>query len=129
VTILIDTHIWIWWVSETGRIDRRNRAILESPDNRFSLSAISCWEVARLVEYGRLKLDRPIGEWIRASLVRCNLELLPLTPEVAIESTQLPAPFHRDPADQIIVATARVRGIPVMTEDSRILDYPHVIHC
>ena len=90
------------------------------------MSVISCWEVAKLVQYGKLDLDRPVSEWIDSALVRPGLELLPLTPAIAVESTQLPEPFHRDPADQMIVATARFLRIPLLTEDSKILDYPHV---
>ncbi|MDP9170902.1 MAG: type II toxin-antitoxin system VapC family toxin [Acidobacteriota bacterium] len=124
--ILIDTHIWIWWVSATGRLRRQHTEILESESDRLGLSIISCWEVAKLVQYGRLDLDRPVSDWINAALSRRNLELLPLTPAIIVESTALPEPFQRDPADQLIVATARVHGISLMTEDLKILGYPHV---
>jgi PIN domain nuclease of toxin-antitoxin system len=126
--ILIDTHIWIWWVSDPDRIKPAHREILNGTTERFALSIISCWEVAKLVEYGRIGLDRPVKEWISSALGRRYLELLPLTPAIAVDSTQLPSSFHRDPADQIIVATARIQQIPVLTEDVRILNYEHVQH-
>jgi PIN domain nuclease of toxin-antitoxin system len=90
------------------------------------VSIISCWEVAKLVEYGRLKLDRPVRLWINHGLAVPRLSLLDLSPKIAVESTQLPQPFHRDPADQLLVATARVLQCPLMTEDARIAAYPHV---
>ncbi|RMI12730.1 MAG: type II toxin-antitoxin system VapC family toxin [Calditrichaeota bacterium] len=90
------------------------------------MSAISCWEIAKLVEYGRLELPCSLKEWFDQALSYPGIYLLPLTPEIAIESTQLPGNFHRDPADQIIVATARVYDCPLITSDKKILSYPHV---
>jgi PIN domain nuclease of toxin-antitoxin system len=92
----------------------------------FGVSIISCWEVAKLVEYGRLKLDRTVGLWIESALAEPGLSLLHLHPQIVVESTQLPQPFHRDPADQLLVATARAFQCPIMTEDSKIAAYPHV---
>jgi PIN domain nuclease of toxin-antitoxin system len=109
------------------RLRRSHQEILSSRSERFPLSVISCWGVAKLVEYGRLELDRPVLEWIVTAVARHDLELLPLTPAIAVESTNLPDPFHRHPADRIIVATARIHQIPLLTEDSKILDYPHVL--
>lgn len=124
--ILLDTHIWIWWVSSSEKLSKTHRELLSSADERFAISAISCWEVAKLVEYGRLQLDRKLAEWMDAALAIHNLTLLPLTPAIAVESTCLPEDFHRDPADQIIVATARIHGLELMTEDTRITGYPQV---
>ena len=115
----------MWWTSNPERLRRSHQEILSS-EERFALSVISCWEVAKLVQYGRPDLDRPVLDWIVSALARHDLDLLPLTPAIAVESTNLPEPFHRDPADQIIVATARVHEIPLLTEDSKILDYRHV---
>lgn len=124
--ILIDTHILVWWTSNPERLRRSHHEILSSRAERFALSVISCWEAAKLVQHGRLELDRPVIEWIVSALARHDLELLPLTPAIAVESTNLPDPFHRDPADQIIVATARIYEIALLTEDTKIIDYPHV---
>ena len=90
------------------------------------MSVISCWEIAKLVEYNRLVLPVSTGEWLNQALSYPGVALLYLTPRIAVESTQLPAPFHRDPADQIIVATARVHACPLMTVDAKILDYAGV---
>jgi len=125
--ILLDTHIWVWWVSHPERLPARHREILELGDDRvFGVSIISCWEVTKLVEYGRLKLDRPVGLWLENALAESGVSLLHLNPQIAVESTQLPQPFHRDPADQLLVATARVFQCPIMTADNKIAAYPHV---
>jgi PIN domain nuclease of toxin-antitoxin system len=125
--ILLDTHIWVWWVSQRDRLSPVHRDLLENGADRvFGVSIISCWEVAKLVEYERLRLDRPVGVWLANALAEPGISLLPLDPRIAVESTQLPEPFHRDPADQLIVATARVLECALMTEDSRIAVYPHV---
>jgi PIN domain nuclease of toxin-antitoxin system len=125
--ILLDTHIWVWWVSRPDRLQPRHRELLElGADRTFGVSIISCWEVAKLVEYGRLKLDRPVGLWIEAALAEPCVSLLHLHPRIVVESTQLPQPFHREPADQLLVATARILQCPIMTDDNKIAAYPHV---
>ena len=90
------------------------------------MSILSCWEIAKLVEYKRLTLTVPILDWITMALSYPGVRLLPLTPEIVVDSTRLPGTFHKDPADQMIVATARVNGLSLMTLDSKILAYSHV---
>jgi PIN domain nuclease of toxin-antitoxin system len=125
--ILLDTHIWVWWVSRPDRLYPAHRELLDSGvDRTFGVSIISCWEVAKLVERGRLKLDRSVGLWIDNALAEPGVSLLQLTRRIVVESTQLPQPFHRDPADQLLVATARILQCPLMTEDGKIVAYPHV---
>ena len=82
--------------------------------------------MAKLVENNHLQLPCPIEEWLEQALNYPGIRLLELTLPVILESTKLPSPFHRDPADQLIVATARIHGIPLLTADSKILDYPYV---
>ena len=125
--IVLDTQIWVWWVHEDKRITQVQReAIAANETDAVGVSAISCWEIAKLVEYGRLELPSPLEEWFEQALNYPGVQLLALTPEIAIESTRLPGEFHRDPADQIIVATARVYGCSLVTSDDKILNYPHV---
>ena len=125
--ILLDTHIWIWWVHGDERLDVRLTNHLAQAESRgLGVSGISCWEVAKLVEYGRLELPCPVPEWFELALNYPGVRLLELTPEIAFESTCLPGDFHRDPADQIIVATARAHNIPLATVDTKILAYTHV---
>jgi len=90
------------------------------------VSIISCWEVAKLVEYERLKLDRTVEAWMESALAGPRVFLLHLYPQIVVESTRLPRPFHRDPADQLLVATARVFDCAFLTEDSKIAAYSHV---
>lgn len=125
--ILLDTHIWVWWVHDESLLTPAQReAIRANEEDVIGVSAISCWEVAKLVEYGRLELPCPLEEWFELALSYPGIQILALTPEIAIESTRLPGEFHRDPADQIIVATARVYDCPLVTSDEKILKYPYV---
>jgi PIN domain nuclease of toxin-antitoxin system len=86
------------------------KLIEDNEDDEIGVGTISLWEVAKLVELGRLVLPVALGDWFRDALAYPGVTLVELTPDIAIESTQLPGRFHRDPADQIIVATARVLG-------------------
>jgi len=125
--IILDTHIWTWWVHGDERLTKaQEKVITANETDVIGVSAISCWEIAKLVEYGRLELPCSLEEWFEQALGYPGIRLLELTPEIAIESTQLPGEFHRDPADQIIVATARVLGCSLVTSDDKILKYPHV---
>ena len=125
--ILLDTHIWVWWVHEPDNLTQRQiYEIKKNEGNIVGISAISCWEIAKLVEYNRLELPLPLHEWFENALNYPGIQLFPLTPEIAIESSRLPGEFHRDPADQIIAATARFHGCPLVTSDRKILDYPYV---
>lgn len=125
--IVLDTHVWIWWVQGDPRLRRASvEAIERAESTGLGVSAISCWEIAKLVEHGRLTLPCAVEEWIATALAYPGMELVPLSPRIAVESTQLPGEFHNDPADQMIVATARVLGCPLMTADHKIRSYPHV---
>jgi PIN domain nuclease of toxin-antitoxin system len=125
--ILLDTHVWIWWThGDTNLPPAMNAEIDRNEDGGIGVSAISCWEVAKLAEYGRLELPCGINEWMSEALAYPGIRVVPLSPEVAVESTRLPGSFHRDPADQLIVATARVYDVILFTLDARIRAYPHV---
>jgi PIN domain nuclease of toxin-antitoxin system len=125
--ILLDTHIWVWWVHGDPHLaDAQQRVIAENEQGEIGINAISCWEIAKLVERGRLELPCSLEEWFAQALNYPGIRLLELTPDIAVESTRLPGTFHRDPADQIIVATARVHRCPLVTADTKILNYPHV---
>jgi PIN domain nuclease of toxin-antitoxin system len=98
--IVRDTHIWVWWVHGDAQLSQDYRAFIQAHEAQgLGVSAISCWEVAKLVERGRLVLPCPIAQWLRQALAYPGMQLLALSPEVAVESTQLPGAFHRDPAD------------------------------
>ena len=85
-----------------------------------------CWEIAKLVERKRLSLPCPVFDWFRQALTYPGIQLIELSPRICVESTELPGTFHKDPADQIIVATARILDAEILTADTKILTYPHV---
>jgi PIN domain nuclease of toxin-antitoxin system len=124
--ILLDTHVWVWWVHGERLSASQLKELATNEETGLGVSVISCWEVAKLVERKRLTLPRPIDEWIKLALGYPGVQRLDLTPDIAIESSRLPGEFHRDPADQLLVATARVLEVPLATADQKILDYPHV---
>jgi len=90
------------------------------------LSAISAWEFCKLAQKGRIGISCSPLDWIATALKMPTLRFVHLTPVIAYQSTVLPTPFHVDPADQIIVATARAEKAVVLTKDKRILKYPYV---
>ncbi len=125
--IVLDTHIWVWWVDGNDRLTETQAEIIKANEQEvIGVSAISCWEIAKLVEHKHLEWLCSPEDWFKRALSYPGILLLELTPEIALESTRLPGGFHRDPADQIIVATARVHGCPLVTSDEKILRYPHV---
>ena len=118
--VLLDTHVWIWWsIEDSTFLSRRARETIDAAQKKW-IAAISCWELAKLVEKLRLGLKIPTLEWIRRSLHEYDIRIADLTPEIAVESTLFQG-FHADPADQIIVATARLAGLPLVTADQRIV--------
>jgi PIN domain nuclease of toxin-antitoxin system len=125
---LLDTHVWIWWHTNPGRLSPQVHALIAHPGDyeELLLSAISPWELCRLVQKKRIELSVDAGDWIQEALRMPSLRLAPLSPHVAYVSTNLPGAFHDDPADQIIVATARTARATVLTADERIRKYAHV---
>lgn len=126
--VLLDTHAWIWWVHRDPRLTAGDTERLEglAESDLFFVSAISLWEVAKLVEKRRLQLYMELDAWLEAATSGSAVGIIDLTPDIAVESTRLPGDFHSDPADQIIVATARVHACPLVTADGKIRAYPHV---
>ena len=125
--LLLDTHIWIWWANRSNKLDKKIiRMLDDAKSGSLHLSAISCWEVAKLVQKKNLILSEPVNLWIKSALSTSALVLEQLSPEISLESTQLPGDFHNDPADQIIVATARLHKFTLITADSLILNYQYV---
>ena len=124
--IILDTDIWIWWANNNPRLTQQHREWIQQYQSQgLGVSMISCWEVAKLVENNRLALSLAVDEWLTAALAYPGVQLLNLTIPIIVESTKLTG-FHRDPADQLIVATARIYGCPLLTADSKILAYPDV---
>ncbi|MDM9582469.1 MULTISPECIES: type II toxin-antitoxin system VapC family toxin [unclassified Nostoc] len=126
--ILLDTHIWLWWLHTPEQLSERGRTLLTIGENQNALivSAISVWEIAVKHSNGKLPLPLTVNEWFALAKTRPGITIEPLDPLDAIASTQLPGDFHKDPADRIIVAIAYRRNIELMTCDQKILNYPHV---
>jgi len=129
--LLMDTHCWLWIEGGlTARFSVRGLAALRgaAAENRLLLSVISVWEVALLEAKGRISLRLDCADWVRQALTTPGLNLLPITPEIAIQSTRLPGTLHGDPADRLIVATARAHGATLLTKDTKLLAYGRTRH-
>lgn len=123
--VVLDTHALVWLLQGSPRLGPQSRAQIEAAaatDCAF-VAAISVWEIAMLVAKGRLALDREVGDWIAAALSLPGLRLAPLDPRVAVDATRLPGEIHGDPADRMIVATARQRTATLITDDQLVLQY------
>ncbi|RPH53086.1 MAG: type II toxin-antitoxin system VapC family toxin [Desulfobacteraceae bacterium] len=125
---ILDTHAWIWWHMSPDKLSRKAQKVIENMNrtNEILLSAISLWEFSKLLEKKRIGISCDPEDWIKSALDMPKLRLAPLSPILAYRSTILPQPFHNDPADQIIVATAREENATILTKDERILAYKHV---
>jgi PIN domain nuclease of toxin-antitoxin system len=119
---LLDTHAWIWWIEQDARLGAKAIDALDRlpRDQRPFICDISLWEIATLVERGRLILDVPLEEWLEAAAHPRSVRVLPISPRIAAGVAALPDTFHRDPADRIIVAASRAHRLPVLTHDDRI---------
>lgn len=126
--ILLDTHTWIWWASDPALLSGKARsAINKAMDaGEVHVSAISAWELAVLEKRGRLKLTMNVRDWIARSEALPFLHFVSVNTQIAVESVELPGAFHEDPADRIIVATARSLNAVLITKDEKILKYSHV---
>jgi PIN domain nuclease of toxin-antitoxin system len=124
---LLDTHALIWALDSPERLPARVSEVLRDPANLpLGAAAITPWEIAMLSARGRLRLGQPVETWLTAALRPEIVSLVPLSPAIAVESCRLPGQFHADPADRLIVATARLHGLTLITADEAIRSYPHL---
>lgn len=117
MNLLLDTHIWLWWIDEDNQLSPKHRAIISGAENVF-VSAISCWEIVLLHQRQRIELSMSLDDWFRLALEKANIGCLPITEEVAIKSAGLDF-HHRDPADRFIIATALVNDCQLMSFDEK----------
>ena len=124
---LLDTHVLIWMVELPENLPTKISAILKkSTAADITVSAITPWEIAKKVSIGKLRLGCPVSDWLSKATNPKGISLMPLGVDVSVEANQLPGNFHKDPADQIITATARIHGLTLITVDEKLLKYPHV---
>jgi len=120
---LADTHVILWWAHGDRRLPKSHARVFQRAraDSPVLVSDISLWEIAMLVEQERVRLDRPLRDWLETATAAPLVQRVGVAPAVAAETARLPSTFHRDPADRILVATARVHGATLLTVDQRII--------
>jgi PIN domain nuclease of toxin-antitoxin system len=123
--IVLDTHAWIWHVTEDSQLGRGPRLQIRRAA-RLGVHPVSCWEVAMLVASERLRLRLPVAQWVELALASAKVELLPFTASAAVRAAGLGGSFPGDPADRFIVAAALELNAPVMTRDTRISEWGQV---
>ena len=126
--IALDTHALIWWVAGDSQLSRAARKAIEAEtqNGEILVSAISAWEVAMLAKAGRLALTMDAEAWLDTVAQVPAMRFVPVDVRISVDSVDLPGEFHKDPADRIIVATARHYSVPLVSADLKIRDYPHV---
>ena len=126
--IVLDTHTLVWWVTGDAELSKKAMKAIEREQagGAIIISAISAWEIAMLVAHGRLVLAMDVNSWLATVAEIEGVRFLPVDVEIAAKSVELPGVFHKDPADRMIVATARKLAVPLVTKDDKITNYPHV---
>jgi PIN domain nuclease of toxin-antitoxin system len=122
LSVLLDTHVWIWWLTPRSPLPlvERERLDAEAQGGGLFLSAISLWEAQMLHAKARLELPLPFADWLRRATDARMVRILPIDVETIVALDNLPQSFHGDPADRMIVATARASALPVATHDGSI---------
>lgn len=123
MTLLLDTHVLLWWLDGGARLSpAQARALNQADDSqqRVGVASVTLWEIARLAERRRIQLAEPVDVLLTDIEQHADLTMLSLTARIASESTQLGERAPSDPADQLIIATARVHGLQLVTADDRI---------
>lgn len=126
--ILLDTHALIWWVTNDSKLSIAARAAIDTEftNGVIAISSISAWEIAMLVQSGRLYLSMSVDDWLAEIKKIESIQFISVDDDISIKSVMLPGEFHKDPADRMIVATARKFNVPLITADAKILAYHHV---
>lgn len=120
--LLLDTHIWLWSLLDPDRIPSTVASELEDENSELWLSPVSIWETLVLAEKGRLDLEPSAREWVESALGTVALRQAPMTEEVALATCEVELP-HRDPADRMLLATARVFDLTLVTADRRLIEH------
>jgi len=126
VKLLLDTHVWIWSQEDPDRLGPRTKRLLLGAEHENHVCTISTLEVARLVATGAVSMSIALREWVERALRAVQARTVAVSHEIAIEAYALPEPFHKDPADRLLVAAARCHELTLLTSDERILGYDSV---
>jgi PIN domain nuclease of toxin-antitoxin system len=126
VTALLDTHVLLWMVGEQKRLSKKARTLIEraAPKQGLAIASITLWEIARLATDGRITIQGTLATWLTELLASTGVAVLDLTPSIVELSIAFGPDYPKDPADQIIGATARAHGIPLVTADTKLHDCP-----
>ncbi len=126
--IVLDTHTLVWWVTGDPLLSRAAKSAIDKTKRRGEIivSSMSAWEIALLVERDRLVLTMDVSSWLATVEQIEQVRFLSVDVESATKSVSLPGQFHKDPADRMIVATARKLAVPLVTKDEKLRAYPHV---
>jgi len=126
--IVLDTHALVWWVAGDTSLSKwaKNAIARELAGGEIVVSAISAWEITMLVAREKLVLTMDVDSWLRTVGEIEAVRFAPVDVEIASKSVALPGEFHGDPADRMIVATARKLAAPLVTKDAKIRSYAHV---
>lgn len=124
--LLLDTHVWIWSQESPEKLGPQTRRLLVDARSTNHVATVSMLELARLGAAGDILLNKPLTAWIETAVEELHADEIAMSREIATEAYALPGEFHRDPADRILVATARRESLTLLTADERILAYPHV---
>lgn len=123
VRLLLDTHVWVWSQNDPAKIGAKASKLLTDASNENYISTVSTLELARLVATGAIEASLPVGSWVEAALRALDARTIEVSHPIAIEAYALPGDFHKDPADRLLVATARCHSLTLLTADERILAY------
>lgn len=129
--LLLDTHVWVWAVlGETARVGREVPNLISAAvqTRRVRVSAVSVWEAGRAITRGRLPIRGTWDEWLSFAVAAYGGTIYPVDRAVAAASVQLPALDHGDPADRLLIATARLMGARLATADEKIIAYGELGH-
>ena len=123
MSFLLDTHVWVWTQERPDAIGTKARALLETTSEDLCVSAVSSLEIARLLSGGLLEIKGSRDRWVRAALDSIEARSIDIDHRIANEAYKLPGRFHKDPADRLLVATARINDLTLVSADERILAY------
>jgi PIN domain nuclease of toxin-antitoxin system len=127
--IILDTHVLLWWVSGSDPLSATANKVINgtlSKGSEIIISSISAWEISMLISKSRLILSMDVESWFNEVSQIDGVRFVPVDNEIGIKSTALPGEFHKDPADRMIVATARKLAIPLVTADRKLIKYEYV---